>query len=75
MHAKFNAHLILIDFITLITFYEGKIYEAPYYAVFSRLSPTSFLLDPNIFLSTLFSNMVYLIQYKFTLQLSPVIIQ
>jgi hypothetical protein len=37
MYAAFAAHLILLDFITLIIFGEGTNYAAPHYAAFSSL--------------------------------------
>ena len=56
IRATCPAHLILFDMITRIIFDEGCQHNVPRYVVFSISLLTSYLTDPNTFLSTLFSN-------------------
>jgi len=49
------AHLILLDFITRTILGEEYRSLAPHYVRFLQSTATSFIVDPNILLSTLFS--------------------
>jgi len=55
IHATCPSHFIFLDMITRITFDEGKTSFSSSVCSFLHFPVTSLLLDPNIFLSTLFS--------------------
>jgi hypothetical protein len=57
MRATCHAHLIILDFVTLIQFDEGNKLWSP---SIRRLA-TSSLLGPNVFLSNLLSNILNLV--------------
>jgi len=56
IHTTCCTHLMLLNLITEIILGEGTSYIAPHLVIFSSLLLISSLLNPNIFLSTLFSD-------------------